>query len=226
VVIATGARWTRSLYSTLELPVGELAGPDVYTPDDIAAGVTLEGPIVVFDFDNYYMGSLVAEHLARSADSVTYVTPAGHASAWAIMTNEQPQVHRALALARVAVLTLSRVTALADGEATIANLFTGTERRLPCRSIVIVGVRRASDALYHALCARAGEFAAAGIVSVDRIGDALAPGAIVHAVYSGHRYARELDCPTESAPYLRDSPLLPTAPLLYDDGSRSAACHE
>jgi dimethylamine/trimethylamine dehydrogenase len=226
VVIATGARWTRSLYSTLELPVDELAGPDVYTPDDIAAGVTLEGPIVVFDFDNYYMGSVVAEHLARSADSVTYVTPAGHASAWAIMTNEQPQVHRALALAGVAVLTLSRVTALADGEATIVNLFTGTERRVPCRSIVIVGVRRASDALYHALCARAGEFAAAGIISVDRIGDALAPGAIVHAVYSGHRYARELDCPTESAPYLRDSPLLPTAPLVYDDGSRSAARHE
>ena len=220
VVIATGARWTRSLYSTLELPVGELAGPDVYTPDDIAAGISPEGPIVVFDFDNYYMGSLVAEHLARGADSVTYVTPAGHASAWAIMTNEQPQVHRALATAGVAVLTLSRVTALAGGEATVANLFTGAERRLPCRSLVIVGVRRATDSLYQALCARNEDFAAAGIISVDRIGDALAPGAIVHAVHSGHRYARELDCPTRSDPYLRDSPLLPTAPLLYDDGSR------
>jgi dimethylamine/trimethylamine dehydrogenase len=220
VVIATGARWTRSLYSTLELPVGELAGPNVYTPDDVAAGVLPEGPVVVFDFDNYYMGSLIAEQLARSADSVTYVTPAGHASAWTIMTNEQPQVHRALATAGVALLTLSRITALAGGEATVANLFTGAEQRLPCRSLVIVGLRRASDALYQTLLARQEEFAGAGILSVDRIGDALAPGAIVHAVHSGHRYARELDGPVRSAAYLRDGPLLPTPSLLYDDGTQ------
>jgi dimethylamine/trimethylamine dehydrogenase len=219
VVIATGARWTRSLYSTLELPFGELVGPDVYTPDDIAAGAAPEGPIVVFDFDNYYMGSLIAEKLARSAGSVTYVTPAGHASAWAIMTNEQPQVHRALASAGVALVTLSRVTALEGGMASVANLFTGAEQRLPCRSLVIVGVRRASDALYQALCARREEFAAAGIISFDRIGDALAPGAIVHAIHSGHRYARELDSATRSAAYLRDGPLFPTPSLLYDDGT-------
>jgi dimethylamine/trimethylamine dehydrogenase len=218
VVIATGARWTRSLYSTLELPVGELTGPDVYTPDDIATGVRIEGPIVVFDFDNYYMGSLVAEHLARGAGRVTYATPAGHVSAWAVMTNEQPQVHRALAAAGVEVLTLSRVTALADGEATVANLFSGAERRLPCRSLVIVGVRRASDALYQTLRAREDEVESAGIISVDRIGDALAPGAIVHAVHSAHRYARELDGPVRSAAYLRDGPILATPSLLYDDG--------
>ena len=218
VVIATGARWTRSLYSTLELPVDELAGPDVYTPDDIAAGAVLEGPIVVFDFDNYYMGSLIAEQLARSGSRVTYVTPAGHASAWSIMTNEQPQVHRALAAAGVALLTLSRITALAGGEASVANLFTGAEHRLPCRSLVIVGLRRVNDALYQGLLAREAQFAAAGIISVDRIGDALAPGAIVHAIHSAHRYARELDGPAQCDPYLRDAPILATPSRLYDDG--------
>jgi dimethylamine/trimethylamine dehydrogenase len=166
------------------------------------------------------MGSALAEQLARSSDSVTYVTPAGHASAWAIMTNEQPQIHRALAAAGVALVTLSCITALADGEAVVANLFTGVEQRLPCRSLLIVGLRRASDALYQGLCARQEEFAAAGIISVDRIGDALAPGAIVHAVYSGHRYARELDSAPRSAAYLRDSPFLPNPSLLYDDGSQ------
>jgi dimethylamine/trimethylamine dehydrogenase len=102
----------------------------------------------------------------------------------------------------------------------VANLFTGVERRLPCRSLVIVGLRRASDALYQELHARQGEFAAAGIISVDRIGDALAPGAIVHAVHSGHRYARELDSAPRSAAYLRDGPLLPNPSLIYDDGVR------
>jgi len=217
VVIATGARWTRALYSTLELPVDELGGSSVYTPDDIAAGAHLEGPIVVFDFDNYYMGSLLAELLARTADSVTYVTPAGHASAWAIMTNEQPQVHRALANAGVHLLTLSRVTALADDEAVVANLFTGAERRLPCRSLVVVGARAAHAPLYNALSARRDDATAAGIVSIDRIGDALAPGAIVHAVHSGHRYARELDSAAPIAAYRRDVPISDAPPLLYDD---------
>jgi dimethylamine/trimethylamine dehydrogenase len=219
VVIATGARWTRSLYSPLEIPVGELAGPGVYTPDDIAAGTNPEGPIVVFDFDNYYMGSLIAEHLARTADSVTYVTPAGHASAWAIMTNEQPQVHRALANAGVQLLTLTRVTALADGEAIVANLFTGVEQRLPCRSVVIVGMRAPRATLYQALIARRDDAATAGIVSIDRIGDALAPGAIAHAVHSGHRYARELDCTAPDAAYRRDAAIIAAPPLLYDAGA-------
>ncbi len=34
-----------------------------------------------------------------------------------------------------------------------------------------------------------------GVKSVERIGDCLVPGAIVHAVYDGHRYAEELDQP-------------------------------
>ena len=40
---------------------------------------------------------------------------------------------------------------------------------------------------------REAEWADAGIQSIRCIGDALAPGLIVHAVYEGHRYARELE---------------------------------
>ena len=81
VVIATGALWTRMLFSTLEFPVGELDEPGVYTPDDLAAGAVPAGPVVVFDFDNYYLAGAIAEQLARSAP-VSYVTTAGNASAW------------------------------------------------------------------------------------------------------------------------------------------------
>jgi dimethylamine/trimethylamine dehydrogenase len=207
VVLATGARWARLLYSALEIPVGELHGPGVYTPDDIAAGAQLSGPVVVYDFDNYYMGSVLAEHLARGGHSVSYVTPAGHAAAWTIMSNEQPQIHRALASARVALHTLSRVTAFADGAVTLASQFTGHETRLPCKSLVIVGARFADDALYAELAARADEWPDSGVRSVTRIGDALAPGALVHAVYSGHRYARELDAHPDALGYRRDAPL-------------------
>ncbi len=207
VVIATGSRWARLLYSPLEIPVGLAEGPGVFTPDDIAAGATLEGPVVVYDFDNYYMGSVLAEQLAKGGHAVSYVTPAGHASAWTIMSNEQPQIHRMLAANGITLHTLTRVTAFSPGEVTLANQFTDAATRLPCRSLLIVGARFAADALHTELAARAADLAGAGIRSVTRIGDALAPGAIVHAVYSGHRYAEELDADPESVAYRRDAPL-------------------
>jgi dimethylamine/trimethylamine dehydrogenase len=221
VVIATGARWTRMLYSTLELPVRSLDVPNVFTPDDVAAGVPIEGPIVVFDFDNYYMGGVLAEHLAKSGIRVTYVTPAGHASSWTLMTNEQPQVHRALASAGVELKTLSRVTGFAQGCVTLANLFTGREDPISCKSLVIVGARLGGSELYDALLNRRDDWKAAGVASVDCIGDALAPGAIAHAVHSGHRFARELDQPADHVIYLRDSPILESEPLVYDVGHAS-----
>ncbi|HYK99751.1 MAG TPA: FAD-dependent oxidoreductase [Steroidobacteraceae bacterium] len=207
VVLATGARWARLLYSPLELATGMLDAAGVLTPDDIAAGAAVADPVVVYDFDNYYMGGVLAEYLARGGHSVSYVTPAGHASAWTIMSNEQPQVHRALFSAGVALHTLSRVTAFAGGAVTLANQFTNAATQLPCRSLVIVGARFADDRLHGELAARAAELSAAGIRSVTRIGDALAPGAIVHAVYSGHRYARELDADPATLGYRRDAPL-------------------
>jgi dimethylamine/trimethylamine dehydrogenase len=222
IVIATGARWTRMLYSTLELPVKSLDGPYVFTPDDVAAGAHIEGPIAVFDFDNYYMGGVLAEHLARSAHNVTYITPSGYASAWTIMTNEQPQVHRALANAGIRLKTLSRVTGISGAAVTVANIFSGEVQQLPCKSLVIVGARTVRDELYHSLMLRQTDWQSAGISSVDRIGDSLAPGAIAHAVHSGHRFARELDQAAGSEIYRRDSPILESPPLLYKEGHSGA----
>jgi len=207
VVVATGARWARLLYSPLEVPSGRLEEPNVYTPDDIAEGARLEGPVAVYDFDNYYMGSVIAEHLARGGLQVRYVTPAGHASAWAIMSNEQPQIHRALHAAGIALHTLARVVGFEGGELTLESQFTNARTRYPCRSLVIVGARFANDFLHGALSARGAELQRAGIASVTRIGDAAAPGAIVHAVYSGHRFARELDADPATLGHRRDAPL-------------------
>lgn len=206
VVVATGARWTKMLFSTLEFPVGELDRPGVFTPDDLAAGVVPPGPVVVFDFDNYYMGGAVAEQLAGRG-SVTYVTTAGNASAWTFMTNEMPLVHRALTRAGVAIHTLKRVTAFDGATVTLADVYAGTLQQIECRSLVIVGVRKPRDELYEALVARGTALEDAGIATVARIGDSLAPGAIVHAVHSGHRYAREFDSVEAAAPYTRDFPV-------------------
>jgi len=207
VVIATGARWTKMQFSTLEFPVGELDGPGVYTPDDIAAGVVPAGPVIVFDFDNYYLAGAIAEQLAKLPCEVAYVTTAGNASAWTFMTNELPLVHRALGKAGVPIHTLQRVAGF-DGEcATLADVYSGAEKRLACRSLIVVGIRKPNDSLYHALAARPKDLERAGIAGLTRIGDCLAPGAIVHAVHSGHRFAREFEAQPDDAPYARDYPI-------------------
>lgn len=206
VMLATGARWMPLLYSPLEVPTGTLDCAGVYTPDDIAAGARIDGPVVVFDFDNYYMGSALAEHLAKAGHTVSYATPAGLASAWSVMTNEQPQTYRALTAAAVAIHTLVRVESFDGRELSLVNVFTAETTRLPCRSLVIVGARLPEDALYHDLTARHEAVAAAGIVSIARVGDALAPGAIAHAVHSGHRIAMELDA-DDGEILRRDAPI-------------------
>jgi dimethylamine/trimethylamine dehydrogenase len=214
VVIATGARWTTDLYSPLELalpPGPGIAAARLFTPDDLAAGTPIEGPVTVFDFDCYYMGGVVAEALAERGLAVTYATPAGHASAWTFMTNEQPRVHQALARRGVPIHTLKLVAGF-DGESvTLADLFTAAPLQLPCRSLMVVGARSPESGLHEALAARPDDLARAGIRSLDRIGDALAPGAIVHAVHSGHRYARELDEPAGELPYRLDGPFVSAA---------------
>ena len=145
VVIATGSRWTKALYSPLELAAGSLDRPDVLTPDDIAAGAEIEGPVVVFDFDNYVMGGLVAQYLAGRGHDVSYVTPAGHPSAWTLMTNELPRVLRTLADHRIDTATMEMVTGFDGSTLTLHNVFTEAATWLSCRSLVVVGLRAAEE---------------------------------------------------------------------------------
>ncbi len=212
VVIATGARWTRALYSSLEIPLGALAGAGVYTPDDIAEGIIPQGKTLVYDFDNYYLGGVLAEHLAKLGSSVEYATPAGHASAWTIMTNEQPYVHQALYALGVAIHTQTLLTGFEQSSVSLANIFTGHTSAIDFDSVVLVGLRLPDNKLYDQIMDAKESVKSAGIKSVERIGDAIAAGALVHAVYSGHQCARNLDKANRT--YLRDVPVVSNGPGL------------
>jgi dimethylamine/trimethylamine dehydrogenase len=201
VVIATGARWTRRLCGANELPTDALEGANIYTPDELAAGILPEGPVAVFDFDNYYLGTAIAEDLAAKGKAVTYITTAGAASAWTFMTNEQPLIHQALARRNIALRTLEIVTGFDGGALHLAQIFTGEARTIPARSLVIVGQRQPGSALYDVLAADH------PFRSLHLTGDANAPGAIAHAVYQGHKTGEELGRPAARA--LRDAPFAP-----------------
>ncbi|NKB39157.1 MAG: NAD(P)-binding protein [Gammaproteobacteria bacterium] len=206
IAIATGANWTRALYSSLEIPKGQMNQENVYTPDDLAAGIVPEGPILVYDFDNYYLGGVIAEALAREGKEVSYATPAGHASAWTIMTNEQPFIHQTLDKFNIEITTQALLNSFDGSRAVLSNIFTAKQVDQAANSIVIVGLRLPNDGLYHELMKHTDDFDSAGIKSIDRVGDVLAPGALVHAVHSGHQYARDLDQGNASL-YLRDIPI-------------------
>ncbi|HEY2659872.1 MAG TPA: FAD-dependent oxidoreductase [Caulobacteraceae bacterium] len=206
VVIATGAEWVAAGYDArMEVPGAMLEGPGVYTPEDVFAGRAIPGQITVFDYDNYYMGGCIAERLAAQGAQVTYVTPAGFASAWTILTNEQPNVHANLERLGVEVITRRSVASFMPGKLTLEDIFTRTQSQRHCASLVVVGMRRPRNDLYDALVARKAEWAEWGVRTVDRIGDAAAPGALVHAIHSGHLYARSLDAPAQDLPYRLDN---------------------
>jgi dimethylamine/trimethylamine dehydrogenase len=205
VVIATGCDWLACGYDArLESPGAPLQGPNIFTPDDVFANREIPGPVAVFDYDNFYMGGCIAEALAARGLAVSYATPAGHASAWTFMTNEQPNVHAALHRRGIPIATRVNIARHVNGTLELADIFTDTRTMINAVSLVIVGARRPRTALHDALQARQIEWREVGVRSVDRIGDALAPGAIVHAVHSGHLYARTLDAPEAALPYKID----------------------
>jgi dimethylamine/trimethylamine dehydrogenase len=206
VVLATGASWRRDGVARYHRqPVEALEDASVFTPDDIIAGRTLRGPVVVFDDDHYYMGGIVAELLRRQGLEVTIVTPAPLISQWTVNTMEQPRIQARLLELGVTVLANNALIEARGGEVKAACVFTRRQTTLPAASVVMVTSRVANNELRHQLDASAAQMQEAGIKSVSCIGDCLAPGTIAAAVFSGHRYAREFERASDDrVPFLRE----------------------
>ncbi len=198
VVVATGAAWRRDgVGYRHHHPIEGLDHPAIVTPGDIMNGIAVGGPVVVFDDDHYYMGGVLAEKLRRDGHMVTLATPAAEASTWTRMTDEQAKVRAQLIRLGVEILPFHDLIGAEGASATLEHVHTGQRQTRPCGTLLLVTSRLPNDALYHDLQSDPAAVATAGIKSVTRIGDCFVPGAIVHAVYGGHRFARSLD---ESSP--------------------------
>jgi len=208
VVIGTGATWRRDgVGRARRTTIPGFTGPGVYTPDDVMAGVTIAGPVVVFDDDHYYIGGVLAEKLRQLGLAVTLVTPAESASHWTHNTLEHERIQTRLLELGVELVANRAVTAFRGDHVTTACVYTQRRRDIPCRAVVTVTARLPDDALRRSLEADAPALAAAGIKSVTAIGDAFAPATIAHAVHAGHRYARELDAAIDrDRPFARELP--------------------
>ncbi len=193
VVIATGARWRRDLFTGKRFaPIAE-EGVPVLTPDDIMDGRLPEGPCVVYDADGYYMGGVIAERLRAAGLEVTLVTPADRVSQWAENTGEGWRVPGHLMAQGISLVTAKEL-AWFDGQAvTLSCAHSGAESLRPAKGLVLVGQRAPVDDLYTDLRYDAQGNHAELPFTLTRIGDCEAPAIIAAATYAGHRYAQELD---------------------------------
>jgi len=208
-VIATGAQWTREILGTNAYPMGEIEGDAVFTPDDILAGAKPEGPVVIYDFDHYYMGSCLAELLRQFGNEVTIVTPANAVSAWTFMNNELTDIRVRMIDLGIDTVFEQRLTGFSDGAVQLASIYRDSDvSSIDCGSLLVVGFRAGNDRLYQELTSDADRIANAGINSLQSIGDCRAPGTIAHAVYSGHECARYIDAGDSIQPFALERPKL------------------
>jgi dimethylamine/trimethylamine dehydrogenase len=202
VLIATGARWRRNgLGRWHSRAIEALPVHGVLTPDDIMQGARPEGEVTIFDDDHYYMAPVIAVQLARGGSKVSYVTTGGSVSEWSHYTGEQESTQRQLLELGVRIQVSAAVVGF-DGESvTLACIYSGRDWQQPASTLVLVTSREPCDELYRELV---GEEGAGAAPKIRRIGDCLQPALIAHAVFSGHKAARELGEVSEPAPAGRD----------------------
>lgn len=189
VIVATGAHWRKDGIGRANWkPIVGFGRSNVYSPDDLMAGKLLEGRIVIYDDDHYYMGSVLAELLSKQGCEVTLVTPAPLVSYWTQYTLEQEHIQTRLMKLGIKLVPQHVVKEFGDEGALISQSISRESELLPADGIVLVTDRISNDGLYRELqpSVKSGE-----LKSLRVIGDAEAPNIIAQAVFSGHLAARE-----------------------------------
>ncbi|MEM7293276.1 MAG: FAD-dependent oxidoreductase [Pseudomonadota bacterium] len=202
VAIATGASWRRDftgLYHHAAVPVSD--ANMVFSPDEIMSGFRPQGTVLIYDNDDYYLASVLAEQLAEEGNKVLLVTPGADIATWTEFTLEQEHIQVRLRELGVQIVCNREVLGVDTGSVTLACVYLGNGSRVEADAVIPVTARDPEDALYQALLARREEWADAGIESVTAIGDCFVPATIAMAVQAGHEYARNLDKAPEEVVY-------------------------
>lgn len=196
VAVATGADWKDEIFSGGRFRKVEPACPGIkiFTPGDVMSGAEPDGPVVIYDDDHYYMGSVIAEKLLLEGRPVTLVTSGDVISEWSDHTGERSRVQRRLMELGVELLVMHELEDLDRGQVNFSCNFTDATKSFDAQSLVLVTCRRPNDAVYRDLMAKL-DTGSSPLKTVQRIGDCNAPAIIAAAVYSGHKYAQELDAP-------------------------------
>ncbi|WP_234890699.1 NAD(P)-binding protein [Sinorhizobium meliloti] len=175
VAIATGASWrTDGVGRSHRVPLDFLSAGTLISPDAIlsegAEAVPSDGPVVVFDDDCFYMGSVLAELLARRGCTVTFVTPESQVSPWSRNTLEQARIQKRLIDLGVEIVTAMALAGRTKDQLELSCVYSGRIRPVDCATLVPVTARLPDETLWLELKAREAEWADAGMKTITRLG--------------------------------------------------------
>lgn len=214
VALATGSHWRLDGFGAENRGGIANLGPaeKIYSPDHIMAGRIPDAPTVVFDDDHYYMGTVTAELIRATGVPVTLVTTDDIISSFGGYTTERWRAQTRLMEMNVDIVVAHNLTGFDGSRVTLACEYTGREKTIDAGAVVMVTARTPNDGLYQSLIERTANDPENAPGSIKRIGDCEAPAIIAAAVYSGHKYARELDAEID-----RDNPLKHDR-VFFEDG--------
>ena len=193
VVTATGSAWQPSIMDEKSAPVLIDKTDTIFTPENVLNGCELKSPVIIFDFDYYYMGGLIAEYIKDLGHEVTIMTPFDKVSPWSFNSNEIDEIQLRLQEKDIRVITQCRIKKVKDSSVKLIHKVSHEETGIDRGSLVLVGYRKQNDSLFSDLNSREEDLKKSGIKSLQNIGDSNAPGAVVHAVFAGHLYANTFD---------------------------------
>lgn len=206
-IVATGSTWKRDgtgRHHRKSVPITD-TNLHIYTPDDILAGQTpLSNPVLIYDEDSYIIGGLIAEKLVREGFNTTLMTPDPIVSSWTANTLEQHAIQRQLLNHGVKIITGRNLVAIEKNTVRHACVYTASEEQITTTSIVLVTSRSSNIKLWEELKTTMSN-KPAQVKNITRIGDSFAPSTIAQAIYSGHKFARELGAKNKNpSPYRRE----------------------
>lgn len=219
VVLATGARWAGNGLGASgpdTVPGIDATLDHFVTPEQFFAGKAIGDRVVVLDSDGYFMAISIAEALADQGRQVTLVTHLETVAPMTALTLEGYNLRRMLREKgikertghwvdkvekvgnRVEVVLYDRYR---DGSRRTTTPQTGVYPRrlgdaveiLDCDSVILCTSREAKTELYDGVMALKARWQDAGLETVVRSGDCLAPRYLADAIFDGHRIAREFE---------------------------------
>ena len=198
IVLATGATWRSDGVGRVHrAPLKYLNSNRILTPDDIMAGELSneksKGPIVIFDDDRFYMGSVLAEVAVKTGRKVIFITSTPNVSAWSENTLEQSRIQSNLMNLEVEIIASHKLFDFQDKQLSISCLFTEKVSRIECETLVPVTSRIPNDVLWRELSAKEATWKDMGIETVTRIAECFQPGLIAMAIQSGHKFVRAIE---------------------------------
>jgi len=183
VIVATGARWQTSGFSTFRPDreaIPRQDGAHVIDPlSALADPASCGARVLIVDDNGDYLPLGLARLLAAAGKQVTVVTTDAMAGRKLEATLDWPWLMPRVVAAGVQLRTSTSVEAIGAGEATLRSTLGGAEERVAADTVVLSMMRESDDGLYHELKGRG--------VPVRRIGDCVAPREVDDAVLEGFR---------------------------------------